>query len=251
MTGPAVPGPAVGCSSGLGAWVDPASWPQRLARAAAFALVSVTLAVGAHRLAGGMNADWRVSAAGLVALFTLGVAMTGRERGGRLIGVTVLGSQTLLHATFSSAAHHAMSGPSPVSRWASILLCVHGAQPASLDQVNAARALMDMSPLTASSPAPMSSMPDTVSAAGSVMLAAHLVAALATAWWLRRGERTAWSLIGHVVATIVQVLAPPPPCPTTARPATAPIWIAGPRIWASAVAGRGPPSAVVVWPITA
>ncbi|TDC71450.1 hypothetical protein E1200_02085 [Actinomadura sp. GC306] len=86
---------------------------------------------------------------------------------------------------------------------------------------------------------------------GPAMTLAHTVAALIAAWWLRRGERAAWSLARRVAAAAdrpirlllalltVEPVAPPrrtPPAPADAAlPATG-------RVLRHQVVRRGPPS---------
>lgn len=227
----------------------PGRWPQRVARAVVFALVSVGLAVGAHRVGGGMTADPRVDATGGLALVLLGLALTGRERSGRVIGAVVVASQAVLHVGFDLTAQPDPTGPSPIMAWARMLWCADGTHPTSLAQVNAARAGIGMGPLSAG--APMAHMPATVSAAGLGMLAAHLSAAVATAWWLRRGERAAWSLTLSIVASALPTLIVLVPTVERVCSITGRIWSPARHSWAAALSGRGPPAGVVVWSITA
>ncbi|WP_433335327.1 MFS transporter [Spirillospora sp. CA-294931] len=49
---------------------------------------------------------------------------------------------------------------------------------------------------------------------GPGMALAHVLAALATAWWLRRGERRAWQLVRALVRPLPPPLAVPSPPPS-------------------------------------
>jgi hypothetical protein len=75
------------------------------------------------------------------------------------------------------------------------------------------------------------------------MLAAHLVAAAVMAWWLTRGERAAWSLIGRVLRSMrTHLVARPPLAPATLSIAGV-VSIAGPTRWSTPLVGRAPPIA--------
>jgi hypothetical protein len=70
---------------------------------------------------------------------------------------------------------------------------------------------------------------------GGAMTAAHVAAAVVSAWWLRRGERAIWDLAKRVAAGVLgRVLPPAPPSPPAA-----------PRPLAMAVPGLRPACAVL------
>ncbi|MBA9005059.1 hypothetical protein [Thermomonospora cellulosilytica] len=89
-------------------------------------------------------------------------------------------------------------------------------------------------------------------ATGPGMTSAHLAAAVVAAWWLRRGERLAWSLarqLGAFALAGIPVLLEPVPTPIRRTPplAQAPVRPRGTQIRHS-VGLRGPPSRSV--PVT-
>ncbi|WP_431930081.1 MFS transporter [Nonomuraea jabiensis] len=77
-----------------------ASLPFRLARAAVFAVVCVTLSVLAHLLGGGSVAG-PVMAGGLLLAFGAAAAASGRERSLAVILPLLAGLQVVLHVLFS------------------------------------------------------------------------------------------------------------------------------------------------------
>jgi hypothetical protein len=87
------------------------------------------------------------------------------------------------------------------------------------------------------------------SSGGGTMTLAHVVAAVVSAWWLRRGERAAWALARRVAAAVVRparALRPsPPPRPPAPRLWTVPARPVAPRsgLLRHVVVRRGPPSA--------
>ncbi|GAB1822721.1 MFS transporter [Herbidospora sp. RD11066] len=79
-----------------------ASTPFRVARATAFAAVSVVLSVGAHAWAGGSTTATAVLVA-LTLAFLVGFALAGRERSAQVIFPALAGCQAALHLMFSYA----------------------------------------------------------------------------------------------------------------------------------------------------
>jgi hypothetical protein len=187
----------------------------REARAAVFAAVCVLVAVVGHDAfsPGGVPPWLLVLSAGL--LFVAVRPLTSRERGLPSILGAMAGVQLALHQVFSLAQQHAatagamampgMSGSAPAtSAGGSHVLPALGTwwcgpkPPAGIENL-----------LTAYSPTALhaAGIPVVhvsnlaVSSAGAAahrmtpgMLAAHIVAALVAAWWLRHGEAAAWSL---------------------------------------------------------
>ncbi|WP_433330392.1 hypothetical protein [Spirillospora sp. CA-294931] len=89
------------------------------------------------------------------------------------------------------------------------------------------------------------SVPSAGHGSGAGMTLAHVVAAVVAAWWLRRGERTAWSLVRRAASLGVRpllavdvVLPVPRPCPPPAEPAR-PV---GRALLRHQVVRRGPPA---------
>ena len=182
-------------------------WPMRAARAGVLAASSVALAAGAHRLGGGMPPAQALLVATTAVFFGFGLLWTRRERSGPAIAAVVLLSQLAMHAAFALAPMRSTGGDrthGELNRWAAMLLCHNPSHPATAAQVNAARAALGLGPLP-TAPAAMH-MSGPISTGGAGMLALHLVAALAMACWLRRGERAAWAVARRVVAGVVAPL---------------------------------------------
>ena len=226
---------------------------MRVARAGTFAASSVALAVGAHRLGGGMRPTGTAMALSLIMLFGFGLVWAHRERRGPAITAAVLTSQLALHVGFTLAPMRTMASAgasSELSRWAAMLLCSDADHPATVAQVDAARALLGLGPL----PAPPAAMAPTAmhmaspfTTSGAGMLAMHVGAALVMAWWLRRGERSAWAAARRVVAVIiasVQRSLPLSPANRAPRP-IGDVWTPRPWSWGTGLAGRGPPAGLV------
>jgi hypothetical protein len=211
--------------------------------------------VAAHRLAGGIvpGLTTIAMAAGLLLLF--GGVLSCRERSGPQIAVLVLVTQALLHLSFMlSTMSHTMSGgmssaPLSTAELAKMLFCFPGTATPSAAQVASAMSGVDTSHLTAAAtPSTMHmawQMNDNpFTPAGLGMLSAHLVAAAVMAWWLRRGERAAWSVIDRVITTLAtaRVRQPAPSTPTRLQ-VVAELWLPTQQVWGSGRAGRGPPTA--------
>lgn len=140
-------------------------------RAAVFTVVCTLLALGAHlpMAAGGVPVPAVVLGAG--AVFGVARCAAGRERGLTAISVLVGACQFGLHLVFDAAGRTPAPAPSSGSM---------AGMPAMHD------------PLAALSMAPMrpAAAPMGLSAG---MTLAHVLAALAAAWWLRRGEAAAFA----------------------------------------------------------
>lgn len=224
---------------------------MRAVRAAVFASSSVALAAGAHRLAGGSQQTRTVLLAAVAVLFAFGEVWSRRERRGPFIAAVVLLSQAGLHAAFAYAPMRGAEGDGvgpELTRWSAMLLC-HQAhhRPATAAQVNAARAALGMGPLPTP---PAMHMTSPVSTGGAGMLALHLGAALVMAWWLRRGERTAWTAAHRMVATVVAAGRAPRTVVflRAAFHAVGDVWAPHRWTFGAGLAGRGPPRALVPVP---
>ena len=221
---------------------------MRSLRAGVFAASSVALAATAHRLGGGMQPTGKVIAVAVAVLFGFGLVWARRERHGAGIAAVVLASQLGLHAAFALAPSTSMTSgtsTSELNRWAAMLLCHTAGHPATAAQVNAARAALGLGPLPQVPMAMHMASPFTTG--GAAMLATHLVAGVAMAWWLRRGERAAWAgarRIVRAVLTGVRSVHPlVPPVATLRAAGTA--WTPRRWTWRTGLAGRGPPGALV------
>lgn len=129
----------------------------RTARAVVFATVCVALATLGHDLASHEPVPGWAVLAGFGAALAVAVALAGHERSLPTIMGGLLGGQFALHTLFASATE-------------GMRHCDTGAQ--------------------AGHAAAMPAM----HGSGTSMTAAHVAAAVVAAWWLRRGERAAWSL---------------------------------------------------------
>ncbi|WP_351230660.1 hypothetical protein [Streptomyces sp. NPDC002133] len=171
----------------------------RLLRAAVFAAVCVVLSALGHVLAGCATVPWWTLLAGFLIVFAVTSPLAGRERSMPVIATALAGGQLALHTLFALAQQQLVVAPTAddaLIRTAAKLLC--GAGAASLSPADAhrivARAGIDPAGVghvahqhTAGATAGTS-----VEAAGLLpdvpMLLAHLLAAVATGWLLRRGE---------------------------------------------------------------
>ncbi|TDB89812.1 hypothetical protein [Actinomadura sp. 7K534] len=187
----------------------------RPARAVVFATVCVTLAVTGHVLAAGTVPAWS-AAAGFFLVLGVTLVLAGHERSLATILGGLLGGQFALHTLFTAAS-------GPVHHPAA-----HGAMTHGPDVM----------------------VPVAHGADGPAMTLAHTAAAMVAAWWLRRGERAAWSLARRVAAAAdrpirllialltIEPAAPPRRTPLT--PAAAAVTATG-RVLRHQVVRRGPP----------
>ncbi|MVZ99222.1 hypothetical protein F8568_002230 [Actinomadura sp. LD22] len=134
----------------------------RTARAVVFATVCVTLATLGHDLASHDPAPGWAVLAGFGAVLAVTLALAGHERSLPTIMGGLLGGQFALHTLFASAAE-------------GMRHCDTAATAATAGHA-------------AAGPAPA------MHGSGTSMTLAHVAAAVLAAWWLRRGERAAWSL---------------------------------------------------------
>lgn len=200
----------------------------RTARAVVFATVCVTLATTGHVLASGRAVPMWAALTGFCAVLGVTLMLAGHERSLATILGGLLGGQFALHTLFTSATEPmpqhaaAMQGAAPHGT------AVHEAAATGPDFV----------------------MPVAHAAGGTTMTLAHTVAALVAAWWLRRGERAAWSLArrvagasGRPIRVLLAVLAVEPAAPparTPVVPAAAAVTAIG-RALRHQVVRRGPP----------
>ncbi|MER5794925.1 hypothetical protein [Streptomyces sp. NPDC001980] len=211
-----------------------ASPAVRSLRAAVFAAVCVLLAAAGHGLAMGDMPPLWADAAGFAAVFALGRALAGRERGLPEIGVGMLLTQAGLHFGFDAARAVTPAAPAPTMTMARINL--HGHAMAGMSK--------------------MSGMGDVVRQHPHVHVLtahatlAHVVAALVAAWWLRRGEAALWSLLRRTAALVPGLAAwwrdAPLPAPA-GGPRLAPAGPIRPRPLLAlrhAVSRRGPPNPI-------
>ncbi|MGH3240260.1 MAG: hypothetical protein ACRDNL_07755, partial [Spirillospora sp.] len=149
----------------------------RTARAVVFATVCVTLATAGHVLASGTVVPIWAVLTGFCAVLGVSLMLAGHERSLATILGGLLGGQFALHALFTGATQPILepaAGPHHLD-----------AHQASMQQAAAPDTVMAGSDIL---------MPVAHATGGTTMTLAHTVAALIAAWWLRRGERAAWSL---------------------------------------------------------
>ncbi|WP_369145377.1 hypothetical protein [Streptomyces sp. R44] len=175
----------------------------RLLRAAVFTAVCVVLSALGHALAACAGiALWTV-VAGFLGVFGITVLFTGRERSLGFVVGALAGGQLGLHVLFGLGQRQlALSGQADdaLVRMAARLVC--GAGTASLSPTDATRILTDagVDPAAAAHAhmghtAAMATAPAGELVPGLPMLLGHLLAALATGWLLRRGDRALGRLV--------------------------------------------------------
>ncbi|MEV6949278.1 hypothetical protein AB0N07_46720 [Streptomyces sp. NPDC051172] len=186
----------------------------RSVRAAVFAVLCVLLAVGAHVLAMGDAPPVWVQVAGGVPVLVAGCVLGGRERSLAGIGGATLAAQAGLHLAFDAVRPHGG-------------MVMHGMRMAPHAHAHA-HALTPHA------------------------TAAHVGAALALTWWLRRGEAALWSLLRRASVLVPALVAwwrvsGGARLTPDARDVVRPLWCAdGPRplrrlLLRHAVRRRGPP----------
>ncbi|MGV4925284.1 PE-PGRS family protein [Streptomyces sp. BHT-5-2] len=201
-------------------------------RAAVFAVVCVLLAALGHAvMSDAAVPGWMLLAAGLVTAAGAW-CLAARERGPVVVGLLTVGTQVALHSAFSLGQAMVGAGGDRATlarAWADTWMC--GAQGLSLKEIDAARALAQMG--QNGSMGAMGSMDPSAATGGATepphsglahlgmshmgmshmdasgagmhgsavgMLAAHLLVALLSAWWLWGGERAAFRLVRSVSA---------------------------------------------------
>ncbi|WP_043263199.1 hypothetical protein [Streptomyces sp. CT34] len=235
-------------------------------RAAVFATVCVLLAALGHVVMSGTAVPgWMLLAAGLTTAAGAW-CLAGRERGPVLVGTLTVATQAGLHSAFSLG--QALAAPTagqraPLAReWASTWLC--GGQGLSVADIDAARMASQMGQTGSMGPMGSAHSMGAMDAMGGMagmpsghpgmhgggaggMLAAHLLVALLSAWWLWGGERAAFRLVRSVsvrlfaplvlVSRVVLPDAGPVPRPARQEPRCAVRQL----LLAHAMSLRGPP----------
>jgi hypothetical protein len=195
-----------------------ASPEVRSLRAAVFAAVCVLLAAAGHGLATGDTPPPWADGAGFLVVFAAGWVFGARERSLPGIGAAMLATQAGLHVAFEAARSRTTAHTMPAMAMPS----GHG---------------MQLHAHTATAMTPHTT-------------AAHVLAALAASWWLRRGEAALWKLLRWAVAFLPGLAAwwrdAPVPSPAPSLlPAAAPAPVP-PRqlLLRHAVSRRGPPTPI-------
>lgn len=199
----------------------------RLLRAAVFTAVCVVLSAAGHGLASRHGVPAGALVVGSLVVFAVAAPLAGRERSLRGIATTLALGQLALHAVFGAGQACAdpatgRDGSAGVLALAGRLLCGSHTSSAALTQQSAERIVRDagIDPASAMSMSPVTRPGDTgitgmhaAMAYSLPMLLAHLFAALAVGWLLRRGEAALWRLVSlsadvlrGVLVALVRVL---------------------------------------------
>lgn len=209
------------------------------ARAAVFAAVCTLLAVAAHRVMSATGIPPAAEVFGAAAVFCFARIAAGLgERGLATIALLVGGSQVGLHLLFHAVQASATAGPVP------------GLTPSSA--ATSMPGMGDMSGM-AGAGAGMASSPGLLGTTTGMTIA-HVLAAVVTAWWLRRGEvalfgaveRTrvvmgaSWRMLAGWVAGTQPLRIVSRPMPAASLDVRRPVVV---RVLLFAVIRRGPPPA--------
>lgn len=180
-------------------------------RAAVFTAVCAGLAVAAHGWMSGAQVPLWAVCAGLLPVFATARLAAGPERS--LVQIlTLMGlDQTALHFLFDAAQQHAAAAASAaqvvtVSPAAVIVQLPPAPLPGMTSIPAVSAAAMNMPGMAGMNGMGMSAMPGMAGAAPMHMtpgmFAAHALAALACAWWLRRGEAAVHALLAALAAWV-------------------------------------------------
>ncbi|MFF3839699.1 hypothetical protein [Streptomyces sp. NPDC001930] len=177
----------------------------RLLRAAVFTAVCVVLSALGHAIAACAGIALWTLVAGFLGVFGITVLFTGRERSLGFVVGALAGGQLGLHVLFGLGQRQLGLSPQAddaLVRMAARLVC--GAGTSSLTSADATRIIRDagLDPATAQSGAHhLGHMSGAATAPagellpGLPMLLGHLLAAVATGWLLRRGDRALGRLV--------------------------------------------------------
>ncbi|MFD3531035.1 hypothetical protein [Streptomyces sp. NPDC058664] len=178
----------------------------RLLRAAVFTAVCVVLSALGHAVAACAGIALWTLLAGFLGVFGVTVLLTGRERSLGFVVGALAGGQLGLHVLFGLGRRRLGLGPEAddaLIRMAARLVC--GAGTTSLSSADAARIVRDagLDPAGAGTAghghaghtAATAAAPAGELLPGLPMLLGHLLAALATGWLLRRGDRALSRLV--------------------------------------------------------
>ncbi|GGZ16966.1 hypothetical protein GCM10010387_07000 [Streptomyces inusitatus] len=168
----------------------------RLLRAAVFTAVCVALSATGHALAACAAVPWWTLLAGFAGMFVLVLPFTGRTRSLPSITLALGLGQLALHSLFGLGQQHELRLPPTADdmliRMAAKLTCGAGAASLSPSEAHQIVTLAGLNPPAHTAqpvarPELLPSLP---------MLLAHLLAALATGWLLRRGDLALTRLAG-------------------------------------------------------
>lgn len=170
----------------------------RVLRAAVFAAVCVALAAAGHALASCAAIPLWTLGVGVVGVFCVAAALSGRERSLPGIAATLAVGQTLLHSLFGLGQH----GPAAASRTAEAMDAalveraarfVCGTTAAALSPGEARRILVDAGVGTHAGHVPADTMTTATGSSATLlpslpMMLGHVLAAVAAGWLLRHGD---------------------------------------------------------------
>ncbi|MDJ0342079.1 hypothetical protein QMK19_01645 [Streptomyces sp. H10-C2] len=179
---------------------------MRLLRAAVFTAVCVALSAAGHGLASRHGVPAGALVAGGLAVFAVAAPLAGRERSLPGIATALALGQLALHAVFGAGQvcaepAAARDGADGVMALAGRLLCDGHARGLTLTPQGAERIVRDagLDPASTMTMSPVTQPGDggmhSALAYSLPMLLAHLFAALAAGWLLRRGEAALWQLV--------------------------------------------------------
>ncbi|WP_328545876.1 PE-PGRS family protein [Streptomyces platensis] len=247
-----------------------AGYVLRGLRAIAFAVVCVLLTAVGHVLTSGAVLPWRVLLTAAVGAAGGAWCFAGRERGPLTVAALTVGTQATLHSAFALGQALDHAGHSKLSwtrLWWESLRC-GGGVPFHPQRVPSGvrAALVDGSPVQEMAPgghfgglsmsgqtAVMGHTPHPGAPGGAgVMLAAHLLIATLSVWWMWGGERAVFRLVRTVSLALVPrlrlvrhtVLPTLPPEPR--EPERTPHRALRGRLLVHVVSRRGPPPAPAV-----
>ncbi|MGW3011079.1 PE-PGRS family protein [Streptomyces sp. NPDC001219] len=198
-----------------------AGYVLRGSRAIAFAVVCVLLTALGHVLTSGAVLSWKVLLVAAAGAAGGAWCFAGRERGPLTVAALTVGTQAALHSVFAlgqALGHAGHSKLSWTTLWWESLRCgggmpLHGKRdPSGLDG-----ALVDGSPVRAMAEgghvgglpvdgqmAGMGHVPHLGAPGGAgAMLAAHLLIATLSVWWMWGGERAVFRLLRAVSLALV------------------------------------------------
>lgn len=234
----------------------------RTVRATVFAVVCVLAAALGHLVMSGMPVPKSALLASLAVTAVGAWCFAGRERGPVAVGLLTVGTQAALHTAFSfgqaarSSGGSGATGVSVSQQWAKVLLCGPGRT--RLSESDAARVVRDAGLSRHLHQGAGSAMAGhgqhDVVMHGSMtgMVAAHLLVALLSAWWLCGGERAAFRLARvaavRLFAPLIVVFGTAiPDAPPSAGPAReTPRGAVRGLLLAHSISLRGPPSVPAV-----
>lgn len=180
----------------------------RLLRAAVFTAVCVALSAAGHMIGSCAAVPLWTLGVGCAAVFAVAAPLAGRERSLPGIAVALAVGQLALHTVFALGQHRMAAPPAAgggLSDQAAVTMARHvtcGLGAGQLDGAEARR-ILDASafgPGGTGTPAAGHAMDHAAAGAHGLlpslpMLLAHLLAALAAGWLLRRGEAALWRLV--------------------------------------------------------